>query len=681
MSFIEAARTTPTKVIYRPDIDGLRALAVIAVIINHFNKNLLPSGYLGVDIFFVISGFVITSSFARNASLNPPRNLADFLLGFYARRVKRLYPALLVVVLCAATAIALVDPNPGTSLLTGVSALFGVSNVYLVARLTDYFSGSTDLNIFLHTWSLGVEEQFYFLFPFLVWISGFGRGTAHSARRLTWLLIPLILASMIAFIVIYTRSQPHAYFLLSSRFWELACGALLFLTAQQGWLNRIPAIPSTLALAALIGLMFFPLKAAVVATLLCIGFSCLLIHTLSDGGQAYLLLSSKPFVYIGLLSYSLYLWHWPVLALSRWTVGIHAAVIPFQILLICLLAWASYRAIERPLRHSSWPTTRKLTLLLAALASMASSAWLVVLGFSVHNYLFLGKRNLLQDRFASLPEHSTEICNLFNDPPSVDQFTMRCGFEGRPGSRNIYLFGDSQIEQFAKPLAAVSSLKGYGFHGVWANACPFPALDAFAESGDQRRRKRCLDGQNAVETKAIQAVRPGDIVFIGSYLTAYFDPRESLVDGDPDKAKQRYIVNFLRTAEAFHSRGATVVIYLNAPRFPGLEGAIEGYCTPQWFKPFMDPNCSIPSDGFLEPRTRDFSSLYKWADGDRRIIWDGVDRTTCGPVTCQAQHYKDEAHFRPYYANHLVHLFATRHADLFDAHAQGANSTMQSQSP
>lgn len=141
------------------------------------------------------------------------------------------------------------------------------------------------------------------------------------------------------------------------------------------------------------------------------------------------------------------------------------------------------------------------------------------------------------------------------------------------------------------------------------------------------------------------------------------------------------VINFLRTAEAFHSRGATVVIYLNAPRFPGLEGAIEGYCTPQWFKPFMDPNCSIPSDGFLEPRRRDFASLYKWADGDRRIIWDGVDRTTCGPAICQAQHYKDEAHFRPYYANYLVHLFEIRHAGLFEAQPKGATPTMESRSP
>jgi len=678
---MEAAKMTQLKATYRPEIDGLRALAVAAVIINHFNKNLLPSGYLGVDIFFVISGFVITSSMARNAAISPPRSFANFLLSFYSRRIKRLFPALIVVVICGATAIALVDPDPGTSLLTGICALFGVSNIYLVARLTDYFSASTDLNIFLHTWSLGVEEQFYFLFPFLVWVSGFGRGMAGGARRLTWLLTPLIVTSMIAFIVIYPRSQPHAYFLITTRFWELACGAVLSLTAHQNLLRRIPAPPALLVLSALIGLLFFPLKAAVVATLLCTALSCLLIHALNDGGRAYLLLSSKPIVYIGVLSYSLYLWHWPVLALSRWTIGIHTATIPFQILLICLLAWASYQAVEKPLRHSPWPTTRTLTLLLAAMASLASSSWLALLGLSVHSYLFLGKRNLLQDRFASFPGRSAEICNLFDDPISVEQFPMRCGLEGLPNSHNIYLLGDSQIEQFSKPLAAVSNLKGYGFHGIWGNACPFPALDALSQSGHHGRRKRCLDGQRAAESTAIQAIKPGDIVFMGSYLTANFDPNNQLLDGNTEQVRKQYIIDVLKIAETFHARGAAVVIYLNGPRFTGLEGTIEGYCTPQWFKPLMDPSCSVAAEAFLAPRRRDFAALYQWADGDRRIIWDGVDETTCGPTNCQAQHYKDEAHFRSYYANYLVHLFMNRHASLFDRQPKSTPLTIESPSP
>jgi peptidoglycan/LPS O-acetylase OafA/YrhL len=178
---------------YRPEIDGLRAFALIAVIINHFNKDLLPSGYLGVDIFFVISGFVITSSLLGRES----KTFGDFLAGFYERRIKRLVPALVAFVLVTSLLICLFNPQPGVALGIGWRSLFGISNIQLYRSSTDYFAQSTDLNPFVHTWSLGVEEQFYLLFPFLIWFSGFGRQTAKGARNLFWIVGILSIASLI----------------------------------------------------------------------------------------------------------------------------------------------------------------------------------------------------------------------------------------------------------------------------------------------------------------------------------------------------------------------------------------------------------------------------------------------------------------------------------------------------
>ena len=126
---------------YRPEIDGIRAFAVIAVIINHFNNDVLPSGYLGVDIFFVISGFVITSSLASRSN----KNFWDLLLGFYTRRIKRLIPALVFFVLVTTILICLFDPNPDFSIKTGITSLFGLSNLYLLNRAIDYFATSTEL--------------------------------------------------------------------------------------------------------------------------------------------------------------------------------------------------------------------------------------------------------------------------------------------------------------------------------------------------------------------------------------------------------------------------------------------------------------------------------------------------------------------------------------------------------
>ena len=193
---------------YRPEIDGLRAFAVIAVIINHFNKEILPNGYLGVDIFFVISGFVITSSLYQRPSIN----FKDFISGFYERRIKRLVPALSVFVLIMSIAICLFIPIPTLSLRTGLTSLFGLSNIYLLKQSTDYFAQSTELNVFTHTWSLGVEEQFYFLFPFLIWFSGFGRQTKNGARNLFLIVGALTIASLIGFIYLYpSTNQQHIF--------------------------------------------------------------------------------------------------------------------------------------------------------------------------------------------------------------------------------------------------------------------------------------------------------------------------------------------------------------------------------------------------------------------------------------------------------------------------------------
>jgi len=202
---------------YRPEIDGLRAFAVVAVIINHFNKDLLPSGYLGVDIFFVISGYVITSSLANRKS----KSFLDFLTGFYERRIKRLVPALVVFVLVTSILICLFNPEPKMSLGTGWRSLFGISNIVSYQLSTDYFAQFTQLNPFTHTWSLGVEEQFYLLFPFLIWFSGFGQQTTKGAQNLFFWVAALSIASLISFIYLYQVNQPAAYFLMPPRFWEL----------------------------------------------------------------------------------------------------------------------------------------------------------------------------------------------------------------------------------------------------------------------------------------------------------------------------------------------------------------------------------------------------------------------------------------------------------------------------
>ena len=337
---------------YRPEIDGLRAFAVVAVIINHFNKDILPGGYLGVDIFFVISGYVITSSLLGRSS----KDFKDFISGFYERRIKRLVPALSVFVLITSIVICLFNPSPGLSLRTGLTSLFGLSNLYLLKQSTDYFAQSTELNVFTHTWSLGVEEQFYILFPFLIWFSGFGRQTTNGARNLFLIVGSLTITSLIGFLYLYPTNQSAAYFLMPSRFWEMAAGCLIFIGFQkrasvEQFLEKVPPL---LVLALIVGVMYLPMSLAATSTIAVVALSSILIACLKKQTAAFEVFTNPNVVYIGLISYSLYLWHWGVLAISRWTIGIHWWSVPFQIALMLGLAIASYRWIETPLRKGNW---------------------------------------------------------------------------------------------------------------------------------------------------------------------------------------------------------------------------------------------------------------------------------------------------------------------------------------
>ena len=244
------------KLSYRADIDGLRAVAVLAVIAAHLPENFLPSGFLGVDVFFAISGFVVTASL-----LNQQRTeLARLYVGFLSRRVKRLLPALAVCVAATVVVVLATDPFPQHSVQTGLAALFGFANVVLFFFELDYFSPSSIFNAFTHTWSLGVEEQFYVVFPMFAWFFYF-RTKTDSFKALAGAMIVGGLVSVVLFAWLYEDHQAAAFFLMPTRIWELGVGALVFLGTrrrQSGPLQEIFRRLSPFALVALIACFFVP---------------------------------------------------------------------------------------------------------------------------------------------------------------------------------------------------------------------------------------------------------------------------------------------------------------------------------------------------------------------------------------------------------------------------------------
>lgn len=329
---------------YLPHIDGLRSIAVLAVIIYHFNENLLQGGYLGVDIFFVISGFVITGYLLRLDC----ESSADFYVNFYLKRLKRLTPALLFCLIVTVTLFLLLTTRPSIEIFyTASFASFGLSNIFLWFSAADYFSIDTALNPFTHTWSLGIEEQFYLFYPLLLSMLGL-IGAAKKNRFAIYILSAITAISFACFIVLSYASPEAGFYLLPSRMWELGFGCLSYIAFDKGY--RTKSYLVYFGLGVLLLSIFLPSSFKTFTTFTaCIATALFLL--MGHKGYFYKILISKPMIGIGLLSYSLYLWHWPTLVLSKYILGTGFIPSCIAVLTLITLSLFSYFVIEKPLRH------------------------------------------------------------------------------------------------------------------------------------------------------------------------------------------------------------------------------------------------------------------------------------------------------------------------------------------
>jgi peptidoglycan/LPS O-acetylase OafA/YrhL len=496
-----------TQAHYRHEIDGLRAFAVIAVVINHFNNQILPGGYLGVDIFFVISGYVITSSlWQRDAS-----SLKDLLLFFYARRIKRLLPALFAcIILTALVGFLFIPPTSlefKPSYETGVSALLGLSNVYLMQTSSAYFAPNTQLNLFTQTWSLSVEAQFYLVFPLLLWV---GR-----RQNLKFWLSGLTILSLAAFCWLNYIHHIAAYFHIAARFWEIAAGSLAFLS-QSAASHYRSGRKSSIALISMLGLasmLFLPESLQPMATFAVVLFTACLIMTVDQASPLYSVLTSRPARLIGVASYSIYLWHWSVLTLSRWTIGIDWWTVPFQVLAIVLLAGFSYYLIENPLRHQAWLKSPGKTIFAGIMSIAIGATTLVKLGTDFRGRLYQGnvvnphgtwwisKDGILIEKCHFKTKYSEAV---FND----------CIQPSPPGKPSIYLFGDSHARNYLKGIQAAFSSMPVDY-ATMSWGCAFMPEKTVTETID--RQYRCTDYVMAVQKFASQSLIPGDVVIVGQH--------------------------------------------------------------------------------------------------------------------------------------------------------------------
>jgi peptidoglycan/LPS O-acetylase OafA/YrhL len=362
---------------YRPDIDGLRALAVVPVCFFHAGLPIFAGGFVGVDVFFVISGYLMTSMIGQALS---DKNFS--FIDFYERRIRRIFPALFVVlVFTCGVASFLIPPKMFRDFgYTLVASVLFVSNIVFWQKSENYFDAPTELNPLLHIWSLSVEEQFYIILPLflaIIWYCG---------RRVTCVFVAFATTASLILSIWGTTNAPTAtFYLLPTRAWELLTGALIALWPVAdiapgkrrifpSWVNGFSGVLGlALVLWAVIffdAQMAFPGAAALVP---CLG-AAILIHVGRAGiNPATRLLSLAPFSFVGRISYSLYLWHWPLIIFAE-KYNLFGRPSFFHKILIVLIsgfvAFASYRWIEQPFRRRNTAQSR-VKVYAAAATSMA----------------------------------------------------------------------------------------------------------------------------------------------------------------------------------------------------------------------------------------------------------------------------------------------------------------------
>jgi peptidoglycan/LPS O-acetylase OafA/YrhL len=468
---------------FRPDIEGLRAVAVLLVVAFHAGLGVLSGGYVGVDVFFVISGFLISGLLIEEQRLTGGISLS----GFYARRIRRLLPLGSLVLLTTAAVSAVVVPaldRPGVAGDTTAAALWW-ANWHFAGNATNYMS-SVELSPVLHFWSLSVEEQFYVAWPLLILLVTWGAGAFSWRVQRARLALALVTLAVVSFALsVHLGAASQAYFGLHTRAWELAAGGLLAMAVPL--VRRAPRIAAVLAGWA--GLVAIGVAAVVfdrttvfpgsAAALPVAGSALLLAAGVRTQAGASRLLGSPAMTYIGKISYGWYLWHWPCLVLARiaWgspTVdpGVESSTAPRPLVAVAAvlvsfgLAALTYRYVEQPTRTSrALSASRPLTFALAAalLVTSVGGSQLLLRGSVQHSLLVAGGTQTVSA--ARADKGLPKACYLEHGSDADPS----CVFGDKSGDRVVVLVGDSHAAHWFPAMEAIAKRRHWQLW-FWARA-------------------------------------------------------------------------------------------------------------------------------------------------------------------------------------------------------------------
>jgi peptidoglycan/LPS O-acetylase OafA/YrhL len=587
---VRESTTTAQASRYRPELDGLRAVAALLVIAFHSGMASAVGGYIGVDIFFVLSGFLITGLLVNSAASGPRA-----LVTFYARRMRRLLPAALVVLLATSLAwYAVATSVERESIIGDVrSAALYFSNWHFAAQATDYFASADAPSPFVHYWSLSAEEQFYLLWPALVVIvfAAFRRDPRRGRRALGWLAVVLGAASLVSLTLATRAGSEHAYFGTDTRAYQLLAGALLALWAY-GRRDAAPAhvlvrpsrangarLMQVLALAGLVvvatsAVDLGPTGRGLLAAALTVAL--LWAFELAPRGLIGRPLSWSIPAYLGRVSYGTYLWHWPVILLVRrfavisphYMFGV-AAVISVS------LASMSYRLLEQPIRLSPALAARAGPVIVCGLAAS------VVIGLVVAPRLLSSPRNPVVTPVSTDQARggtSSRPLTPGTSPPPTGQALpppkthtpvpsaaalheagkahtvrtclekiARLGCLARKGAGPRVLFvGDSHLETFFPVLDDLAAKHDLDLYTWMYYVCPWQK-DVLP---DGTNAEPCKKNKAMLYDEMLRTVRPDVVVTVNR---AYDDPqysRKVFVDGHPDETNASKVLSASMPASA-----------------------------------------------------------------------------------------------------------------------------------
>jgi peptidoglycan/LPS O-acetylase OafA/YrhL len=538
---------------FRPDLEGLRAVAVLLVVLFHAGVPGFSGGYIGVDVFYVLSGFFITGMLLSELKKNGRLNFS----AFYARRLKRLVPASAIVLAVTIFAGAfIVAPLSRHSFgWDAIASAWDVSNVRYAFQATDYLASTEAPSPLLHYWSLAVETQFYLVWPALLALVAIRRGASQAAlvRRVAVILTVLIVVSLGLSVWLTQVNQPMAFFMLPTRAWELALGGLLALApvglAHRRLLGQV-TFGVGIAVILAVGMLYtqqtpFPGWAAVPP----VGATALVIVASQQRRVARTVVNPVG-SFLGKASYSLYLWHWPILVLVALAVGHKLSVEVNLVLMIGAgaLAWLTFRFVEDPIRKLSWSPARSFLtmgtatvlvtiggLLLALIPLSGGKPGAVPIADPTRLSVELGAALEVRAVPADL---APSLEGSRNDQPII--YANGChqtmGSEGMPecvfgdpaGKTQVWLVGDSHAAQWFPALNALAKEKGWKLVSHTYSGCPTTSTVLPDPKTPGAKYVACHTWQNLLLEKLTKA-HP-DLVVVGAATVLLPDAMAGFVD-------------------------------------------------------------------------------------------------------------------------------------------------------